>query len=149
MATWTELFGEELLTKDGLQPTTKVLADKKVVGIYFSAHWRPPCRSFTPLLSTTYEELKVEHPDVEFVFASSDHGDQAFTEYFGEMPFVALPFANHEKKALLSDKFQVLGILTLIFLNERDELVMDKGRSVVTKANGDIERLWTQLTTQL
>ncbi|GAB9472978.1 Nucleoredoxin [Globisporangium polare] len=147
--TWTELFGDELLTKDGVQPTTKVLADKKLVGLYFSAHWCPPCRGFTPTLSTTYEELKEEHPEVEIVFVSSDRDEPAFAEYYGEMPFVALPYEQRERKAELSVKFEVRGIPTLVFLNERGELVTEDGRSAVTSAEGDVEALWTQLTTQV
>lgn len=37
---WTvEAFGSQLLTKNGLRNTVDVLANKKYVGIYFSAHW--------------------------------------------------------------------------------------------------------------
>lgn len=31
--------------------------DVEAIGIYFSAHWCPPCRSFTPELVNTYEKL--------------------------------------------------------------------------------------------
>ena len=39
MADWTKYFGAELQTKDGKKPTAQVLSGKKVIGIYFSAHW--------------------------------------------------------------------------------------------------------------
>jgi hypothetical protein len=35
----TEYFGEQLVTKAGTVPTADALAGKKLVGIYFSAHW--------------------------------------------------------------------------------------------------------------
>ncbi|GAB9472977.1 Nucleoredoxin [Globisporangium polare] len=146
MANWTELFGEELLTKDGVQPTTKVLADKKLVGIYFSAHWCPPCRGFTPTLSTTYEELKEEHPEVEIVFVSSDRDIAGFDKYYGEMPFVALPYAEHELKKQLGSKYGVSGIPTLVFLNEHGQIITEDGRSMVVNVQGDVEDLWLQLT---
>jgi hypothetical protein len=37
MAALEQLFGPTLQTKDGMKPTTEVLADKKAIGIYFSA----------------------------------------------------------------------------------------------------------------
>ena len=33
------------------------LAGKKIVCFYFSAHWCPPCRAFTPMLKDAYEEF--------------------------------------------------------------------------------------------
>ena len=43
-----------------------------VVGLYFSAHWCPPCRGFTPLLATCYAALKSAGKPFEIVFLSSD-----------------------------------------------------------------------------
>eukprot|EP00972_Heterocapsa_arctica_P107681 15861171-Heterocapsa_arctica.AAC.1 len=53
-----DMFGPQLLTKDGLKPTDEVLADKKFVSIYFSAHWCPPCRGFTPVAAEKYNQAK-------------------------------------------------------------------------------------------
>ena len=33
----------------------KVMEDNNVICFYFSAHWCPPCRGFTPILKTFYE----------------------------------------------------------------------------------------------
>lgn len=39
MSHWTETrLGKEILTKDGKIPTSS-LVDKKLIGVYFSAHW--------------------------------------------------------------------------------------------------------------
>merc|ERR1719371_51857 len=84
-----EFFGPQLQTKDGLKDTAEVLSGK-YVGIYFSAHWCPPCRGFTPQLAKAYSEhLKAK--DLEIVFVSSDKDEAAFNDYFGEMPWVPKP----------------------------------------------------------
>jgi nucleoredoxin len=50
------LGSAELLRFDGTKVKAKdALADKKVVAFYFSAHWCPPCRAFTPVLKKFYE----------------------------------------------------------------------------------------------
>jgi thiol-disulfide isomerase/thioredoxin len=81
-----------------------------VVGLYFSAHWCPPCRGFTPQLAATYTRFKAQHPraaDWEVVFVSSDSDAEAFAEYHGEMPWPALPYDSREAKAALSKMFKV------------------------------------------
>lgn len=143
---WTELLGETLLTKGGEKATTEALAGKKVVGLYFSAHWCSPCRSFTPVLSTTYEDMVEAHPDFELVFVSSDRKQAPFDEYYADIPFLAVPFARRDLEYELKHKFDASGLPTLVFLNDEDEIITFDGRALVEKANGDIESIWDELT---
>jgi nucleoredoxin len=55
---FTTLFTdcETLLQGDSTTPLA-TLSEKEVVGLYFSAHWCPPCRGFTPKLADAYKEL--------------------------------------------------------------------------------------------
>ena len=43
------LFPAKLLDSDGKEVSSEVL-NNKIIGIYFSAQWCPPCRHFTPSL---------------------------------------------------------------------------------------------------
>ena len=76
-----------------------------------SAHWCPPCRGFTPKLAESYSGFKASsHPrkeDFSVVFVSSDRSEESFNEYFAEMPWLALPYAERDLKAKLSSKFKV------------------------------------------
>ena len=58
MSNFVNLFGDKLKVDDSpnLGNTEELLKDK-VVGIYFSAHWCPPCRSFTPELVKSYKNV--------------------------------------------------------------------------------------------
>src|SRR6476620_6397892 len=38
------------------------LAPKQIYGLYFSAHWCPPCRKFTPQLVAYYNQIALDHP---------------------------------------------------------------------------------------
>lgn len=126
-----DLFGATLLTKDGEKPTAEVL-EGKVVGIYFSAHWCPPCRGFTPKLAEWYtKDLRAK--GMEIVFVSSDKGEEEFTSYFGEMPWVALPFSDRERKATLSKKFKVQGIPSFVVLDKDGSVITTDGRAAVSK----------------
>ena len=67
-----------------------------VSGIYFSAHWCPPCRGFTPKLKAYYEKIKAEGKEFEIVFVSCDRDDASCKEYFSSMPWKLLPFENEQ-----------------------------------------------------
>ncbi|XP_014673718.1 PREDICTED: LOW QUALITY PROTEIN: nucleoredoxin-like [Priapulus caudatus] len=94
-------------------------ANGKVIGLYFSAHWCSPCRAFTPVLVDFYNELKKSESgaDLEIVFVSSDRDQSSFDEYFAEMPWLAVPFQERDRKAKLSKKFRVQGIPSLVLLD--------------------------------
>ena len=133
-----EMFGAELCAKGGeVVQTSAALADK-VVAIYFSAHWCPPCRGFTPELAKAYATYKAAGKNLEIVFASSDRDEKAFGEYFAEMPWLALPFAARDAKSALGEKYGVRGIPSLIVLDGTGELVTKEGRAQVdTFFSGD------------
>ena len=72
------------------------LANKKILAFYFSAHWCPPCRAFTPTLSKEYKKLAQQYPNFELIFVSSDRDEKAMEEYmqWGDMDFPALKFGK-------------------------------------------------------
>mmetsp|Transcript_52676 Transcript_52676/g.105754 ORF Transcript_52676/g.105754 Transcript_52676/m.105754 type:complete len:419 (-) Transcript_52676:37-1293(-) len=132
MAAFTALLGEELLGA-GLEKksTADALAGKKAVALYFSAHWCPPCRGFTPKLAEWYtKDLKAL--GMEVVFVSSDKEEGAFKEYFAEQPWLALSYSDRDKKAALSKKFKVQGIPSLVLLDSDGKTITLDGRSAVS-----------------
>ena len=45
----SSLLGDKVIRNNGEEVSTESLIDTgKVVGLYFSAHWCPPCRAITP-----------------------------------------------------------------------------------------------------
>lgn len=116
MASFVELLGEKLSAKSGEVATTEALAGK-VVGLYFSAHWCPPCRGFTPRFAEIYNTMVASGKNFEVVFVSSDRDESQFSEYYAEMPWLALPFDERDRKAQLSKRFGVSGIPSLVILD--------------------------------
>lgn len=131
MALFNELFGEELLTKTGLKKTADVVSGKKAVGVYFSAHWCPPCRGFTPKLAGWYD-ADLKGKDMEIVFVSSDKDEEAFSSYYGEQPWVALPYANRAAKDALNKRFKVSGIPSFVILDADGAVITKDGRDAVS-----------------
>lgn len=102
-----------------------------MVGLYFSAHWCPPCRGFTPQLVAQYGKLQAAGLPFEIVFVSSDRDEKAFEEYYGSMPWLALPYADRERKEELSNRFGVSGIPTLVLLDQERRVITTEGRGAV------------------
>ncbi|KAG2791046.1 hypothetical protein JG687_00003399 [Phytophthora cactorum] len=141
------LLQNELMLKSGeVVPTSQALVGKKVIGLYFSGHYCPPCRKFTPLLDVVYNDIKAAgHEDFEIVFVSSDKEEAKFTEYYEEMPWIALPYARRDLKLELCEKFGVKTVPTLIFFNEKGEMVEREGRYFVTDYSEDIDAILAHL----
>jgi len=131
------MLGDTLLNKDGLVQTSAAVQGK-VVGLYFSAHWCPPCKGFTPKLAEIYRGYLAKGKNFEVVFVSSDRDENSFTEYFRDMPWLALPYSDRDRKATLSSKFKVRGIPTLVILDEDGSLITKNGRnSVMSDKDGE------------
>jgi len=89
-----------ILDKEGNVVNIEDLKNRKVVAFYFSAHWCPPCRSFTPLLIKFYEFCKAEEKDFEVVFISGDQDQAAFDGYYNDMPWYCI---RYEDQAIIKD----------------------------------------------
>ena len=94
-ADWTEnKFGSSLVNAQGKKvETAKALKGVKLIGIYFSAHWCPPCRQFTPQLVKFYQDCKKNKKSFEIVFVSFDNTAKDMSNYMTEakMPWLAAP----------------------------------------------------------
>merc|ERR1712100_287490 len=115
--------------------------------LYFSAHWCPPCRGFTPQLAQWYS-TSLKAKGLEVVFVSSDRDEQSFKDYFGEMPWLALPFSDRERKAALSKKFKVNGIPTIVILDAEGKVITKDGRSALSSDPTGEEFPWKPKTFQ-
>lgn len=137
------LFGAKLQTKEGEVNTNEALSDKEAVAIYFSAHWCPPCRGFTPVASEKYNQLIAAGKKFEVVFASSDKDDESFTDYYKSMPWLGLPFAEREIKEKLAKEFKCNGIPYLVVLDgETGEVITTNGRGGISGENFIEEFPW-------
>merc|ERR1719230_425992 len=139
---FTDLFGDSLLKGKETVSTTEALAGKQTIGIYFSAHWCPPCRGFTPKLAEWYsKDLKAK--GMEIIFVSSDKDQGQFDEYYGEMPWLGLPFEARALKAKLSKKYKVKGIPSFVVLDGADgsTITLD-GREAVSEDPTGKELPW-------
>lgn len=121
---WKTLFGDKLLNKSDEIDTNDALDGIDHVLIYFSAHWCLPCRVFTPDFVEAYNALKGAGKNFEVVFASSDHNETAFNEYYETMPWLGMSFSEEAKKNALAENYSCNGIPSLVILDAKDASII-------------------------
>ena len=143
---FSDLFGKTLQKQAETVDTDTHLEGKHVM-VYFSAHWCPPCRGFTPVLGEFYKKFQeTSSKPFEIIFASSDKDEASFKEYYDEMPWTAIPYSERDIKAKLSAKYKVQGIPTLVVLDPQGELITNKGREKVSSDPEGKDFPWTPKT---
>lgn len=102
------------------------LAGKKLIALYFSAHWCPPCRKFTPNLVEFYNRVAPLHPEFEIIFVSSDRSADAMQNYMREtrMPWPAIDYAKIAAKPEIT-KYVGSGIPCLVLIDSTGKVVSD------------------------
>ncbi len=106
----------------------------RYLAVYYSAHWCPPCRGFTPRLVAAYQEIKARHPEFELIFVSSDQDASAMQGYMSEykMAWPAVRFDQRDSATILRRPGHENGIPNLVFMRADG-----KELSLSFKPNGD------------
>jgi len=138
---WEIMQTGELNSHHGAMPC-EVLKSKEVVGIYFSGHWSPPCRKFTPLLGEFYRNMKKKGKSFEVVFVSSDHDLESYNAYIREMPWLAMPF-NDPRITYLKRRYKLRGNPRLVIIDPSTGLaICEDGRERVEKDMEGVDFPW-------
>lgn len=105
------------------------LAKKKLIALYFSAHWCGPCRKFTPQLVEFYNRISAQHPEFELVFVSHDRSLFAMETYMrdNQMPWPAVDFQKLPGKDALK-KYAGEGIPCLVVIDDSGKVISDSYR---------------------
>ncbi|XP_071953474.1 nucleoredoxin-like protein 2 [Antedon mediterranea] len=124
---------------------TDAILDGKVIGVYFSASWCPPCRQFTPVLANLYQEIKDKKYPFEVVFVSVNEDSEQLKQYLIEdhgdwlhLPFTS-PFTNE-----LTELFHIQAIPKLIILKPSGEVITTLGRKMIQEKGSVCIRSWLE-----
>jgi nucleoredoxin len=116
----------------------------KIVGIYFSAHWCPPCRGFTPSLVKFRDANQKEF---EVVFVSSDRNAKAHKDYMNEYKMQWVTVEHNSAAAnKLKKKFKVRGIPSLVIVGPDGKTITTDGRGAVSRNPKGAVTSWKKKT---
>lgn len=124
---WSSVFKEGLVDAQGKSVPVSTLQGK-VVAVYFSAEWCPPCKAFTPRLVEFAEANKSK---LAVVFVSSDRTPEAQAKYMTgyKMPWAATPHGSPAGRGL-GQEHGVRGIPTLLVFGKDGALASKNGRDL-------------------
>ena len=131
-----QLLGRRLplrLQRDYREVSTKEeLSGADFVGLYFGGGWCPPCRRFAPELSEVYENVNRQGIRFEVVYVSGDRRSCDFEDYYGTMPWMAIPYSSTQRDELF-EHFQIEGIPTLVLFDAEGN--MTKGGCDIVRSD--------------
>jgi nucleoredoxin len=123
-----------LLHNGGVDVPIARLSSVEVIGIYFSARWCRTCRSFTPVLSKAYDDLKAAGKQFEVIFVSCDRDEDSMRSYYAEMPWLCLNWADLKRiEDYLSGTYDCQGVPHFVLVDAATgKLITTDGRSAVS-----------------
>ncbi|KAJ3037735.1 hypothetical protein HDV00_001385 [Rhizophlyctis rosea] len=128
---------------DETKPSTtisKLQKENKIIGLYFSAQWCPPCRSFSPTLS----QFASQHSsDFAVIYISQDRSPYQMTANLLNKHFYAIPY-DHPSISALSDAVNLVAIPTLAILSPEGKLLTTWGRAAVSKNSAGAVGEWRE-----
>ena len=145
-----EIIGKSLRRgKETVDLETILSTTQDFIGIYFGAHWAPPCRLFTPALAEFYNKINADHTKIEIIFCSIDGNEAAFERNYGEMPFCAVPYSDEQRIQNLKQRFGINGIPTLVVLDKQGEMVSFEGRVDIQNHQEAAFEIWQKKAAQM
>ena len=115
---FSSIFGNELYKGNDLLNTDLELKNK-IVLLYYSADWCPPCRKLTPLLIEFYNKFH-KSKGFEIVLISKDRTYYDYMNYYNKMPWLSLPFG---KELLTNLNYNYSFIPQIVILDKNQNLI--------------------------
>lgn len=129
------LDGAKIVDKQD-QPVAVTDIKKKIIGLYFSAYWCPPCQEFTPLLAQRYFDIVKNGHDFDIVFVSNDHDEKQCQQYYStQHPWKLLTYKDRISKKRLMRMFNITSIPTLVLVAEDGHLITLDGENVIMNSS--------------
>ncbi|KAH7524247.1 hypothetical protein FEM48_Zijuj06G0099100 [Ziziphus jujuba var. spinosa] len=120
-----------VVSRDGKQIPVSLLLGK-TIGLYFGAHWSPPCRAFTSKLVEAYKDLMDANDQCfEIILVSTDRDLREFELNIYSMPWLAIPYQDKTRQDLCRI-FNINAIPALVLIGPDGKALNTNGRAVLS-----------------
>ncbi|OVA19297.1 Protein kinase domain [Macleaya cordata] len=126
------LLLDHVVTRDGRKVQILELIGK-TIGLYFGAHWCPPCQAFTRQLADAYNDINIQEIErFEIIFISTDKNQEEFDLNISTMPWLAIPYHENKTKQDLRRIFEIKTIPALVLLGPDGKILSTNGRASIS-----------------
>jgi nucleoredoxin len=73
-----EILGKYFYKSNGMRVELATLKSVRIICVYFSGQWCPPCRAFSPMLELFYKEINSTIQNLEIIYCSKDQNEKAY-----------------------------------------------------------------------
>jgi nucleoredoxin len=129
--TFIELLTGSLVSHAG--PVAPESLKGKRLGLYFSAHWCPPCRQFTPILKEAHQKAAAENKPFEVIYISADNSEEEYNDYYQTHPWLAVKYPDEKTREALQQLYEIEGFPTLVLTDDSGKPYNANGRMAVTQ----------------
>lgn len=120
-----------VVSRDGSKVQVSELVGK-TIGLYFGAHWCPPCHSFTAQLVEVYNELVATAKNCfEVILVSTDRDFREFNMNMSNMPWLAIPYEDRTRQELCRI-FNIKLIPALVIIGPEGKTLNANARTMIS-----------------
>eukprot|EP00830_Metopus_es_P000725 TRINITY_DN1067_c0_g1_i1.p2 TRINITY_DN1067_c0_g1~~TRINITY_DN1067_c0_g1_i1.p2 ORF type:complete len:171 (+),score=20.75 TRINITY_DN1067_c0_g1_i1:63-575(+) len=118
-------IGKSFVDNNGKIVTLSTITEAKVVLMFFSANWCPPCKAFFPIMKRFYEEVnegrKYPRLNLEIIYVPCEDGEEEFLDTLKNIIFPCIPFGD-PRIDKLQEQFEV-DVIPCLLLMKKDGTV--------------------------
>lgn len=118
--------------KNNARDLDEILNKNKLIALYFSGHFCPSCRTFTPALIKAYENWKANDQKIEIIFVSCDDTEKHYQAASQNHLWKKIDYKNKEACDLIADHYNIKSIPQLWVFDNKGNLITKKGKEDVS-----------------
>lgn len=122
---FSSLFGKSLIIEKNKSVSTNKYLKDKIVGLYFSASWCPPCQQFTPQLINFYKKYHQQHNFKIVLIPFKEDQEEEYQDYLHQMPWASLSPKKETLIDSLIKKYRCASVPRIVFINQEGKVIKE------------------------
>jgi nucleoredoxin len=116
----------------------------KIIGLYFTSSWCPPCEAFSSELLGLYNEVNLKEKFFEVIQISNERNEKEFREFISKDPWLFVNFEDPFMHSLITE-YKINFLPVLIIVNKDKVLLSSSGRKDLSQLKSKAFDEWYRL----